>query len=155
MFSIPQVFNCLSTLKRVIKVQIGDNWITFSANKQGNTFWTVFHKIDKDFCSNSFRSLTPAKAYRLQNGKEADSSLKAKWEAEAKKKRDQEGKNDKGSNKMAERVLLRVSQKLNGKLFHIYIFWGFIKKFFNKIILGVSFLDYYLIRFWTWYFPKT
>jgi hypothetical protein len=55
--------------------------------------------------------LTPAKAYRLQYGKEADPSLKAKWEAEAKKKRDQ---NDTGSNKMAERVLIRVSQKLNG-----------------------------------------
>jgi hypothetical protein len=61
-----------------------------------------------------FRSLTPAKAYRLQNGKEADSNLKAKWEAEAKRKREMEGRTDRGSNKMAERVLLRVSQKLNG-----------------------------------------
>ena len=36
-----------------------------------------------------------------------------KWE-KAKQKREMERKNDKGSNKMAERVLLRVSQKLNG-----------------------------------------
>ena len=64
--------------------------------------------------------MTPAKAYRLQYGKEADPSLKAKWEAEAKKKRDQ---NDTGSNKMAERVLIRVSQKLNGTdLFSIFRF---------------------------------
>jgi len=35
------------------------------------------------------RSLTPAKAYRLQNGKEADANLKAKWESEAKRKREQ------------------------------------------------------------------
>ena len=58
------------------------------------------------------------KLYQLnfsQNGKEADSNLKKKWEEEAKRKRELEGKtNDKGSNKMAERVLLRVSQKLNG-----------------------------------------
>ena len=41
--------------------------------------------------------------------------MKKKWEEEAKRKRELEGKtNDKGSNKMAERVLLRVSQKLNG-----------------------------------------
>ncbi len=39
--------------------------------------------------SNAHRSLTPAKAYRLQNGKEADANLKAKWEAEAKRKREQ------------------------------------------------------------------
>jgi hypothetical protein len=43
--------------------------------------------------------------------------LKKKWEDEAKRKREMEGKvNDKGSNKMAERVLLRVSQKLNGEM---------------------------------------
>ena len=60
--------------------------------------------------------MTPAKAYRLQNGKEADSNLKAKWEAEAKKKRELEGRTGGGGgNKMAERVLLRVSQKLEGK----------------------------------------
>ena len=61
----------------------------------------------------NFRSLTPAKVYRLQYGKEANPSLKLKWE-KAKQKREMERKNDKGSNKMAERVLLRVSQKLNG-----------------------------------------
>ena len=62
------------------------------------------------------RSMTPAKAYRLQSGKEADANMKAKWEAEAKKKRELEGRSGSGGrNKMAERVLLRVSQKLEGE----------------------------------------
>ena len=60
--------------------------------------------------------MTPAKAYRLQSGKEADANMKAKWEAEAKKKRELEGRSGSGGrNKMAERVLLRVSQKLEGE----------------------------------------
>jgi len=75
------------------------------------------------------------------SGLEPDDALKAKWEEEARKKRDQvrdfnkcfhfmgiegnsrlnfdfnllkEGKNDKSGNSMAERVLLKVLQKLNG-----------------------------------------
>ena len=51
-------------------------------------------------------SLTPAKAYRLQSGREPDAALKAKWESRL--------DNAQGNNKMAERVLMRVLQKLNG-----------------------------------------
>jgi hypothetical protein len=48
-------------------------------------------------------SLTPAKAYMMKFGKEPDPSLKRMWET-----------NQNNSNKLAERALLRVTQKLNG-----------------------------------------
>ena len=58
-------------------------------------------------------SLTPAKAYRLQYGKDADPATKAKWEQEH-ENGPSLGVNNSRNNKMAERVLLRVMQKLNG-----------------------------------------
>ena len=56
-------------------------------------------------------SLTPAKAYRLQYGRDADASVRSKWENEPEM---EPGNNLANNNKMAERVLLRVIQKLNG-----------------------------------------
>ena len=60
-------------------------------------------------------SMTLEKAYRLQYGKEPDAKTKANWE---KQKRESNGDmpnaaGDSG-NKMAERILDRVEQKLNG-----------------------------------------
>ena len=54
-------------------------------------------------------SLTPAKAYKIQYGREPGPALKKQWEEnnandEAKRK----------TNKLAERALLRVTHKLNG-----------------------------------------
>ena len=51
-------------------------------------------------------SLTPAKAYRLQYGRDAEPNIRGRWENDQ--------KDQSRSNKMAERVLLRVTQKLNG-----------------------------------------
>lgn len=50
-------------------------------------------------------SLTPAKAYKLQFGREPGPALRKQWETEKAKV---------GGNKLAERALLRVTQKLNG-----------------------------------------
>ena len=56
-------------------------------------------------------SLTPAKAYRLQYGRDADANTKSKWENN---QQAQEQIVSTRNNKMAERVLLRVTEKLNG-----------------------------------------
>ena len=52
-------------------------------------------------------SITPERAYRIQYGKEPTSDIKSKWNQGGQTSTD-------GTNKMAERVLLRVVQKLNG-----------------------------------------
>ena len=57
-------------------------------------------------------SLTPAKAYRLQYGRDADATVRSKWESHQLEQDQQNGVAS--NNKMAERVLLRVTQKLNG-----------------------------------------
>ena len=57
-------------------------------------------------------SLTPAKAYRLQYGRDADATVRSKWEHDESEV--EQGNNLANNNKMAERVLLRVIQKLNG-----------------------------------------
>lgn len=48
-------------------------------------------------------SLTPAKAYKLQFGREPAAALRKQWES-----------TEQNTNKLAERALLRVTQKLNG-----------------------------------------
>ena len=53
-------------------------------------------------------SMTPEKAYRIQHGFEADTATRAAWA------RDSSDENEKSNNVMAERVLMRVSQKLGG-----------------------------------------
>ena len=57
-------------------------------------------------------SMTPEKAYRMQHGIEPDSGVRAQW-AKSKRTKEEEEEDKKG-NKMAERVLMRVGQKLNG-----------------------------------------
>ena len=55
-------------------------------------------------------SMTPEKAFRMQHGREPDEKTKKKWAQQ----RQAEGPGNVRNNKMAERVLLRVVQKLNG-----------------------------------------
>ncbi|CAB4054891.1 ATM [Lepeophtheirus salmonis] len=57
-------------------------------------------------------SLTPDKAYRLQFGRAPDAKTRAKWEQSSDSP--SRAANDGGGNRMAERVLLRVGQKLDG-----------------------------------------
>jgi len=52
-------------------------------------------------------SLTPAQAYRIQHGKQPPEYLLQKWE--------NFGRDGKNTNKLAERALLRVTQKLEGR----------------------------------------
>ena len=78
------------------------------ANKEG--IMTILEVLIYDPLYNW--SLTPAKAYKLQYGREADSSTRSKWERDQ-LEQDQQN-NASRNNKMAERVLLRVTQKLNG-----------------------------------------
>lgn len=52
-------------------------------------------------------SLTPAKAYKIQFGKEASAALRKQWASAA-------SQSSKNTNKLAERALLRVSHKLTG-----------------------------------------
>ena len=78
------------------------------ANKEG--IMTILEVLIYDPLYNW--SLTPAKAYRLQYGRDADANIRNKWERE---QIEQDQQNVATSNnKMAERVLLRVTQKLNG-----------------------------------------
>ena len=51
-------------------------------------------------------SLTPAQAYRIQHGRQPPDSLLKKW---------QDFGRDRNTNKLAERALLRVTQKLEGR----------------------------------------
>ena len=54
-------------------------------------------------------SLTPAKAYKIQYGREPGPALRKQWERTA-----EEATRNTGANKLAERALLRVTHKLNG-----------------------------------------
>jgi hypothetical protein len=53
-------------------------------------------------------SLTPAKAYKLQYGREPGPALRKQWDKSAEESKGQK------ANKLAERALLRVTHKLNG-----------------------------------------
>ena len=55
-------------------------------------------------------SLTPAKAYKIQYGREPGPALRKQWERTAA----EEATRNTGANKLAERALLRVTHKLNG-----------------------------------------
>ena len=80
---------------------------TLRANKEG--IMTILEVLIYDPLYNW--SLSPAKAYRLQHGKEADATVRSRWENDSEK---EQASNQTNNNKMAERVLLRVIQKLNG-----------------------------------------
>ena len=80
---------------------------TLRANKEG--IMTILEVLIYDPLYNW--SLSPAKAYRLQHGKEADATVRSRWENDSEK---DQASNQTNNNKMAERVLLRVIQKLNG-----------------------------------------
>ena len=81
---------------------------TLRMNKEG--IMTILEVLIYDPLYNW--SLTPAKAYRLQYGKEADATTRSRWENDESEM--EQGNNQANNNKMAERVLLRVIQKLNG-----------------------------------------
>ena len=53
-------------------------------------------------------SLTPAKAYKIQYGREPGPALQKQWDKSAEESKGQK------ANKLAERALLRVTHKLNG-----------------------------------------
>ena len=53
-------------------------------------------------------SLTPAKAYKIQYGREPGPALRKQWDKSAEESKGQK------ANKLAERALLRVTHKLNG-----------------------------------------
>ena len=91
----------------LIHVALETTLNTLRANKEG--IMTILEVLIYDPLYNW--SLSPAKAYRLQHGKEADATVRSRWENDSEI---QQASNQTNNNKMAERVLLRVIQKLNG-----------------------------------------